>query len=60
MNPGGPPRDFDVIQLDRAGILFAVPRGEVHKPDPFEVVRKKLVASACEISRRLGSRLDPE
>lgn len=45
LNPGGESRSFDVIQLDRSGILFAVPRGEVHKPDPFEVVRKKRVPS---------------
>jgi len=38
-------QDFDLIQLDRGGILFAVPRGEVHKPDPFEVVRKKRIPS---------------
>lgn len=38
-------RTFDVIQLDRGGILFAIPRGEVHKPDPFEVVRKKQLLS---------------
>ncbi len=38
-------RKFDLIQLDRSGILFAIPRGEVRKPDPFEVVRKKRVPS---------------
>ena len=37
---------FEVIQLDRSGILFAIPRGEVRKPDPFEVVRKKRVPSS--------------
>jgi len=47
LNPGGQRRDFDVIQLDRGGILFAIPRGEVHKPDPFEVVRKKRVPSTA-------------
>jgi hypothetical protein len=45
LNPETPARSFDVIQLDRSGILFAIPRGEVHKPDPFEVVRKKRVPS---------------
>jgi hypothetical protein len=44
-NPSAEPRSFDVIQLDRDGILFAIPRGDVHKPDPFEVVRKKRVSS---------------
>ena len=44
-NPSAEPRSFDVIQLDRSGILFAIPRGEVHKPDPFETVRKKRVPS---------------
>lgn len=44
-NPEAEARSFDVIQLDRSGILFAIPRGEVHKPDPFEVVRKKTVPS---------------
>jgi len=45
LNPQAEPRNFDVIQLDRSGILFAIPRGEVRKPDPFEVVRKKPVPS---------------
>jgi len=40
-------KTFDLIQLDRAGILFAMPRGDVHKPDPFEVVRKKRVPSTA-------------
>lgn len=44
-DPASEARDFDVIQLQRSGILFAVPRGQVHKPDPFEVVRKKRVPS---------------
>jgi len=44
-DPEAEVRNFDVIQLDRGGILFAIPRGEVHKPDPFEVVRKKQVPS---------------
>ncbi|HEV8575289.1 MAG TPA: hypothetical protein VGR43_11350 [Dehalococcoidia bacterium] len=44
-NPDIAPKSFDLIQLDRAGILFAMPRGDVHKPDPFEVVRKKRVPS---------------
>lgn len=44
-NPDIAPKSFDLIQLDRAGILFAIPRGDVHKPDPFEVVRKKRVPS---------------
>jgi hypothetical protein len=45
LNPEAEPESFDAIQLDRAGILFAIPRGEIHKPDPFEVVRKKRVPS---------------
>jgi len=45
----GERQDFDLIQLDRAGILFAVPCGEVHKPDPFEVVRKKRVLSTLVV-----------
>lgn len=45
LNPEAETHTFDVIQLDRSGILFAIPRGEVHKPDPFEVVRKKPVPS---------------
>jgi hypothetical protein len=44
-NPEAEPLSFDLIQLDKSGILFAVPRGEVHKPDPFEVVRKKRLVS---------------
>jgi len=44
-NPDVAPKSFDLIQLDRGGILFAMPRGEVHPPDPFEVVRKKRVPS---------------
>jgi len=44
-NPEAEPLSFDLIQLDKSGILFAVPRGDVHKPDPFEVVRKKRLVS---------------
>ena len=44
-NPATEGVHFDVIQLDRSGIFFAIPRGEVRKPDPFEVVRKKRVPS---------------
>lgn len=44
-NPETEARSFDLIQLDKSGILFAIPRGEVHKPDPFEVVRKKRLES---------------
>lgn len=44
-NPEAEARSFDLIQLDKSGILFAVPRGEVRKPDPFEVVRKKRLES---------------
>jgi hypothetical protein len=44
-DPAAPADHFDVIQLDRSGILFAIPRGEVHKPDPFEVVAKRRVPS---------------
>jgi hypothetical protein len=44
-DPSAEAKSFDVIQLDRSGILFAMPRGEVKKPDPFEVVRKKRVPS---------------
>jgi hypothetical protein len=44
-NPNSESVDFDVIQLDRSGIFFAIPRGEVRAPDPFEVVRKKKVPS---------------
>jgi hypothetical protein len=44
-NQSSEPVAFDLIQLDRAGIFFAIPRGELHKPDPFEVVRKKRVRS---------------
>ena len=36
-NPSADTRSFDVIQLDRGGILLAIPRGEVQKPDPFKV-----------------------
>jgi hypothetical protein len=46
-DPSAEPKSFDVIQLDRAGILFAMPRGDVKKPDPFEVVRKKRVPSTA-------------
>lgn len=46
-DPSAEPKSFDVIQLDRAGILFAMPRGDVKKPDPFEVVRKKPVPSTA-------------
>lgn len=45
LNAEAEAHSFDVIQLDRSGILFAIPRGEVRKPDPFEVVRKKRVPS---------------
>jgi hypothetical protein len=44
-NPETDAREFDLIQVDRNGILFAAPRGEVQAPDPFEVVRKKRVPS---------------
>jgi hypothetical protein len=46
-DPATASKSFDVIQLDRSGILFAIPRGQVHKPDPFEVVRKKRVPSTA-------------
>ena len=46
-NPSADTRSFDVIQLDRGGILLAIPRGDVQKPDPFEVVRKKRVPSTA-------------
>jgi hypothetical protein len=46
-NPSADTRSFDIIQLDRGGILLAIPRGEVQKPDPFEVVRKKRVPSTA-------------
>jgi hypothetical protein len=42
-------QSFDLIQLDRDGILFAMPRGEVHKPDPFEVVRKKKIPATLVV-----------
>jgi len=45
LDPEAEQHSFDVIQVDRSGILFAIPRGEVRKPDPFEVVRKKRVPS---------------
>src|SRR5437879_11679695 len=45
LNPEAETHTFDVIQLERSGILFAIPRGELHKPDPFELVRKKRVHS---------------
>ena len=46
-DPSADTRSFDVIQLDRGGILLAIPRGEIHKPDPFETVRKKRVPSTA-------------
>ena len=45
LNAESEAHSFDVIQLDRSGILFAIPRGELRKPDPFEVVPKKRVPS---------------
>ena len=48
-NPDAEALSFDLIQLDKSGILFAIPRGEVHKPDPFEVVRKKRLLSTVVV-----------
>ncbi len=48
-DPEAEPRSFDLIQLDKNGILLAIPRGEVHKPDPFEVVRKKRLESTVVV-----------
>lgn len=48
-SPEADVRSFDLIQLDKSGILFAIPRGEVHKPDPFEVVRKKRLQSTVVV-----------
>jgi len=48
-NPDAEARSFDLIQLDKSGILLAIPRGEVHKPDPFEVVRKKRLQSTVVV-----------
>jgi hypothetical protein len=48
-DPEAEPRSFDLIQLDKNGILLAIPRGDVHKPDPFEVVRKKTLESTVVV-----------